>query len=45
MSHSFAVEGLVVSDVEKTEARQMLRGDVSMEMLIASYKAGLPNSK
>lgn len=45
VSHSFAVEGLVVSDAEKNEARQMLRGDVSMEELITSYKAGLPNSK
>lgn len=45
VSHSFAVEGLVVSDAEKNEARQMLRGDVSMERLIASYKVSLINSK
>lgn len=45
VSHSFSVEGLVVSDKEKNEARQMLRGDVSMERLIASYKVSLLNSK
>lgn len=45
MSHSFSVEGLVVSDVEKNEARQKLPGDVSMEKLIASYKVSLTNSK
>lgn len=45
VSHSFSVERLVVSDAEKNEARQMLRGEVSMEELIAFYKAGLPNSR
>lgn len=45
VSHSFSVEGIVVSDAEKNEARQMLRGEVSMEKLIAYYKASLTNSK
>lgn len=45
VSHSFSVEELLVSDAEKNEARQMLRGDISMEKLIASYKASQTNSK
>ncbi len=45
VSHSFSVEGIVVSDAEKNEARQMLRREVSMEKLIAYYKASLTNSK